>query len=235
MFRNLITIALFFGAIGILFSLSWWQVQRLGWKNDFIAQLDAQYEKKTTNSVLSFNALQNLDNQDVPLLYGQITGKFIFDKQILWGPKPLEGRIGYNIITPLQLTSGEYVLVHRGWIDESKQQEALKKAPKAPLQVTITGLFRKPDWNMFTPNNSPDNNIWTKPDINEIARIQNIAPIAPVMLYAHEISSEFDDVILSEEKWYPRNKHKQYAIFWFAMGLAFIGVFGLYRYKKQQK
>ena len=234
MFRKIITIALFFGAIGVLFSLSWWQVKRLSWKENVITRLEVQYQKDPAQNQFNFHHLKNLEHQDLPLLYGQVTGKFIHDKEILWGPKPLNGEIGYNIITPLKLNSGEYILVHRGWIAQSKRNN-MHHTSRPPVPITVTGLFRKPEWNIFTPNNSPANNIWTKPDINEIARVQNIAPIAPVMLYAHHMSKEFEDGILKDEKWFPRNKHKQYALFWFIMGLAFIGVFGLFWNKTFKK
>ena len=225
MIKKFITIALFIGAIFILLSLSYWQVKRLQWKQNIIEHLDTQYQQDPV-PIATFDMLQDLNTQELPLLYGQITGRFFFDKEVLWGPKTLNGKIGYNIITPLQLTSGEYVLVHRGWVEnKTHQTQELNRA------ITITGIFRKPEWNRFTPNNNPAENIWTKPDIAEISQIKNLEPTAPVLLYAHEMSKNDDAVTLNQDKWYPRNKHKQYAIFWFVMALVFIGVFGLYRRK----
>jgi len=87
---------------------------------------------------------------------------------------------------------------------------------KKEIIENITGIFRKPEWNKFTSNNRADLNIWTKPDIKEIAEYLNINDVAPVMLYATQIENN-GNLILQDAKWYPRNKHIQYAIFWYGM------------------
>ena len=233
MFTKIITVVIFCAALATLLKLGYWQVERLQWKSDVINTLNAEYQKDPAQHQFTFTKLQALEDEDVPLYYGQVSGLLLFDKEILVGPKPLEGAIGYNIITPLKLSSGEYILVNRGWIDESKK-DTLQTHAKPQNSINVDGIFRKPQWNNFTPNNSPENDIWTKLDITQIAQAKTVAPIAPVMLYASNLSVTFDDIILQDHKWYPRNKHKQYAIFWFAMALTLIFVFGLFTYNNRK-
>jgi cytochrome oxidase assembly protein ShyY1 len=39
---------------------------------------------------------------------------------------------------------------------------------------------------------------------------------------------------MNDKEWYPRNKHGQYALFWYAMALALLGVYGAVRFLKKQ-
>ncbi len=228
--RVTLAIIFFSGAITTLLGLSYWQVERLKWKNDIIERLNIEYQKDPAAHSFNFDDLQAMNNHDLPLQYGQVIGHFEHDKQIFAGPKPHEGEIGYQIITPLRLQKGGYILVNRGWI--SLENKKTLKTENTQTSQTVTGVFRKPEWNSFTPNNSPENNVWSKLDIQEIAHVKDLKSIAPVMLYAeHSVNTI---IIPQPQKWYPRNKHKQYAIFWATMALAFISVFGLFVLKNKR-
>lgn len=226
MLRKIISFIVLIAAFVTLIGLGYWQVQRLQWKNDIIARLDAEYQK--TDNEFSFHDLSNLQDDTLPLKYGRVEGRYIFDKQIFLGPKPHEGDIGFDVITVLQFKTGDYILVNRGWVEKDNLEKI--KTNEAAEPHNVTGILRKPDWNRFTPNNSPQNNVWSKADIQQIANFMKLAPIAPVILYAS--SQDNPLVIAHEEKWYPRNKHLQYAIFWFSMALVLVVVFGIYSRKK---
>lgn len=234
MLKKIITITVFGAALLTLLKLSHWQVERLAWKTGVINTLNAEYQKDPAQHQFTLTDLQALKDDDMPLRYGRVSGYLLFDKEILLGPKPLEGDIGYNIITPLELSTGGHILVNRGWIKES-HKDVLETHPKQRNLITIDGIFRKPEWNKFTPNNSPENDIWTKLDITQIAQAKNVTPVAPVMFYASNMSLTFDNIILQDQKWYPRNKHKQYAIFWFTMALTLILVFGLFNWNSRKR
>jgi surfeit locus 1 family protein len=224
MVRKIISYSLFIGALGILLSLGYWQIQRLGWKTQIINQLEREYAKDPIENHLTFDQLNNDKIQ-----YGSIEGRFDYSKEILVGPKPYDGKIGYHVITPLKIGGGN-VLVNRGWTEQNQTNISQPSG-----NIIITGIFRKPDWNSFTPNNSPTNNIWTKLDITQIATAKNIQNPAPVILYAESASAPFDNLIMQSQRWMPRNKHKQYAIFWFSMAGVLLAVFGFYRWQNRQR
>lgn len=231
MIKKIISVVLFLTALVVLITLGSWQIQRLQWKEDIITRLEAEYQKDPLAHVYT---LENLNSEhDLPLLYGSAEGKFIYDKEIFLGPKPHDGSIGFLVITPMNLNTGGYILVNRGWIDQENINDISQTHTQG--KITVSGVFRKPDWNNFTPENSPENNIWIKPDIDEISNVKGISPVAPLMLYTEKTSAQSGGLIMQQEKWYPRNKHKQYAIFWFAMALALISVFGLYLYQGKRK
>jgi len=203
-----------------MLTLGVWQMQRLEWKNGVIAQLEQEYQKSAKESRLSADDIAALDEGNIK--YGALSGRLLTDKALFYGPKPHNGNIGYHVIAPLQ-TQGISVLVNLGWINE-RAREALS----LPRDLNVSGILRAPDWNRFTPNNNPERGIWTKLDIDQIAKAKKIENVAPYILYTTEISPDIKAITMVHDKWYPRNKHKKYAIFWFSMAGIFLGFFGFY-------
>ncbi len=211
-----------------------WQLERLDWKNNVIKQLSSEYAKDPKKFTYSFKDIEAFSTDKNAIRYGSAKGVFDYDKEILMGPHSHEKKISYKVITPLELSNNAHILVHRGWIklEDKEQITNLQNRPKGP--VTISGIFRAPEWNSFTPNNSPENNVWTKLDIQEIANVKKITPIAPAVLYAEFSSKEFGLITMNATKWFPRNKHRQYAIFWFGMAFILIIISGVY-YRQSRK
>jgi surfeit locus 1 family protein len=230
--KNILTIISSITAFIILISLGTWQLNRLTWKSDIIEQLNTVYAINAEENILSFDDLK-ITNNDLPILYGSVEGKFDYSREILVGPRPFEGDIGYNVVTPLTLKNGGTVLVNRGFIATEQKDQASSTHPKG--RIKISGLIRKPDWNSFTPENSPENNVWTKLDITQIAKAKNIRSIAPLMVYAEKSSKDFGILQMQPARWVPRNKHQQYAIFWFTMAGVFLGLIGIYAYTQKQE
>lgn len=229
--KKIISILIFGSAFVILMGLGSWQIQRLTWKNNLIAQLNQAYAHGE-KILYDFEDFKIVDN-DLPILYGAVQGRFDYGREILLGPRPFDGAVGYNLITPLNLERGGVILVNRGFLSADKIEDIAQTHIKGVIK--ISGLIRAPDWNSFTPDNSPENNVWTKLDIAQIAQAKDIQNIAPLILYAEKSSPEFSALKMNEEKWMPRNKHLQYAFFWFSMAGVLCGVFGLYAYQRRQK
>lgn len=212
--------------VGILCTLGTWQVQRLHWKNDIIERLSAA---RAAPQALDFAALTSLaTTQDLPLAYGKVKGTLLSDKEILVGPKTDEdGNPGYHLITPLKMADGGTVLINRGWVPAEDKDPANRTALRAPssVSVTFTGVARRPDKNAFTSGNSPSNNMWFYTDTAQIATAQQLGATAPLVLYAETSNRKFDGHAMNPPGWAPRNKHLQYAIFWYAMAAALVGCF----------
>ena len=213
-------------ALSVLLSLGTWQVQRLAWKEDIIAKLNAVYDQDADNNPLSFDQLKAEE-----VFYGTLEGKFNYSKEMLFGPRPYKNEIGYFVVTPLQLNRKDHVFVNRGFV--SMKGKGKLSLTHVKGNIRVSGLLRRPDWNRFTPENNPKKQIWSKLDIDDMAKAKNIKSIAPVMLYAENASKDFGVLKLYDEKWYPRNKHKQYAIFWFTMAGVLCAFFGFYVYREK--
>ncbi len=228
MIKNIIGGIVILSSLIVLCALGNWQLQRAKWKENIIEKLESEYAKNPTEHRLEFSNLQN------PMIqYGHIRGKFDYSKQMLFGPKKHEENIGYDVLIPMALTKGGNVLVNMGWVKGENRDDI--KIPSLKGYITITGIARLPEWNSFTPNNSPENNIWTKLDLEQIESAKNIKTLAPVIFFAEKASVTFTDFIMQTERWMPRNKHRQYALFWFSMAgilLIITGIF-IFRYKNK--
>lgn len=204
--------------IAILITLGTWQIQRLQWKNTIIAQLDSAYNN-TRDAKLD---LVQAEQQDFS--FGHITGMFMPERAILLGPKTKDGTVGKDLIVPVRIDKKRDLLVNFGWT-EARELGALPIHHAQGKPITISGLTRKPDWNSFTSNNSPEHDLWFKADINQIADAKDLKSPYPFLLYAETASYKFDSAFPNNERWYPRNKHMQYALFWYTMALALAAVY----------
>lgn len=199
----------------VLCCLGSWQFKRLAWKNNIIAQLDAAYEG---------DVVEILDLKS-DFSYGRVQGFFLSDKAILLGPRTRHGKVGQDLIVPLAV-KGQILFVNMGWTDLYDTQSP----PTHILQgqrISFTGLLRRPGWNSFTPDNDPENSLWYKPDPEEIAAVFGLENQVPFILYAESSDHDFDGAFPNNERQYPSNNHLQYALFWFFMAIAMIGVYAM--------
>lgn len=229
--------ALSLAGIAILCGLGTWQVQRLEWKDGIIARLEQEYARmKDGNAPLTSAArLNELADEETPVAIGKVRGRLLRNEAVLLGPRTLEGRAGYHLLVPMELPDQSVLIANTGWVDVLWQDNLEDRMSVLPSEtITVSGVIRKADWNSFTSANSPSNNLWFRPDVNEIARVKNLPQPYPFMIFVSASQPALNDVTPIEEDWLPRNKHLQYALFWYAMAAALAGVFGFYIKSRKQ-
>ncbi|MEM9470086.1 MAG: SURF1 family protein [Pseudomonadota bacterium] len=203
-------------------SLGFWQYERLQWKTNVINQLNQEYNKAEDELNLELDEINEKD-----ILFGRLTGQFLYQQEIFYGPKSFNKIPGYHVITPF-LTSEGIILVNRGWSETNTKKDMVEPPSE---KIEITGIIRKPEWNKFTPNNDPKHHIWTKLNIRQIADAKNLENVAGKILYLTNPKETKGGVISTHGKWYPRNKHKQYMLFWFAMTAIFLSFFAYFTFR----
>ena len=216
--------AIFTGiGVAILLGLGTWQIQRLHWKDAIVEKLEAAYS--SGNEPIEAAALAAAGANDY--LYGKLQGRLQRDKAILLGPRTDNGRAGYELLVPLTLDNGRSLIVNAGWVSVLWQDDIEERLAALPQeQVTMRGLARMPDWSRFASKNSPSRDLWFRADIAEIAAAKNIEAVySGIVLYADRTDPPLHDVKPHEAHWLPRNKHLQYAIFWYAMAATLAGVY----------
>ncbi|CCJ30862.1 unnamed protein product [Pneumocystis jirovecii] len=159
----------------IAFGLGTWQYYRLQWKRNLIRNFEERLSNepiRLTKDTNFFN-LHKLEYQKV-----LITGRFKHDEEMLVGPLLFEGKNGYHVITPMEISDGCNCLINRGWIpsdmaDPSKRTEGLSNE-----EVTIQGLIRLPPRNnLFTPTNKPELKKYYHVDIKQMSELTHSQPI----------------------------------------------------------
>ncbi|MFB0873697.1 MULTISPECIES: SURF1 family protein [unclassified Sphingobium] len=194
-----IALVLFVGfcALGV------WQVQRLAWKRDLIARVDARIHAAPVPAPASATKMDE---------YRRIaaTGSFLHDKAALVQASTVRGP-GYWVLTPLRRADGTILFINRGFVPDRR---TAYDRPQG--QVRIIGLLRLTEpGGGFLRANDPRADRWYSRDIAAIAGSRSIAA-------AHY----FIDAQASASPGYPiggltvvrfPDNHLHYAITWFAL------------------
>ncbi|KAJ5798099.1 uncharacterized protein N7503_007395 [Penicillium pulvis] len=208
----------------IAFGLGTWQVKRLDEKTKMVAK----FEDRLVRPPLPLppridpEAIADFDYRRV-----YATGHFRHDKEMLIGPRMLEGEDGFMVVTPLERADGQStVLVNRGWI--SRKLADQKDRPDSLLEgeITVEGLLREP-WkkNMFTPENKPLEGKFYFPDIEQMAELSGSQPVWIESTMVPDLLESYDRLakgmpIGRAAEVNLRNNHAQYIFTWYGLSLA---------------
>lgn len=206
----------------ITFSLGTWQVKRLKWKEELIENFSSRID---VPPMLLPEDIENRDIASIRFYRVLIKGKFRHDQEILLGPRQLDGKPGYHVITPLELDRKPYkVLINRGWIPKSKAEQ--KSRPDSVtdeeiiLMCTIAPKMKK---NWLNLSNRADKNEFHTLDTEEFADLTSSAPVLLDALQDESIpiSTLIDNGLPlgKEKKFTLSNNHREYIITWYGISI----------------
>lgn len=163
--------------------LGTWQVKRLQWKVDKIADCENRLLQEPLPLPGHITEDQEVLEREFEYRKVVVTGTLYHDEEFLVGPRMKDSVEGYFLVTPLDRskTGGSKLLIKRGWI--SKEMADQKKRDPLALpkgEVSLVCLLRPvPLKNMFTPDSptSPSVRIYNFMDIPTMSKFtgaQNI-------------------------------------------------------------
>ncbi|WP_019012675.1 SURF1 family protein [Elioraea tepidiphila] len=198
--------------LAVLLTLGTWQVQRLAWKNAWIAQLRAA-------EALPPEQLPARLDDPAPLAFRRfaVTGIYRHDLSFVLGVHERARRLGAFLVTPLVREQGDPVWVVRGWVP----YEAPRAVPNPEGTVTVTGFLMLPErrgW--FTPEDKPEERrFWAfQPDrMAEAAGLPRTTNFAIAAIGPGE-----EPPIPQRRPPMPRNDHLGYAITWYGLAFALV-------------
>ena len=201
---------LIFSALGI------WQVERLVWKRDLIARVEARVN--ATPAPLPPRAIWDaIPPHDIEYRRVRMTGRFRADADTLVDALTERGA-GYWVLTPLVTAQG-IVLVNRGFVPrESVPQSNQLRDMAPPPPTTITGLIRLSEpQGRFLRRNQPAQDRWYSRDVEAIAKARRLGPVAPFFIDADASRENVGGPIGGMTVVRFRNAHLVYALTWFAL------------------
>ena len=207
-----------FFSITLFCSLGTWQVYRLQWKLDLISEIN-----KGLNSEPVFYSNSNLVNYQKV----QFHGIFDFEKQIYLYSLNDKGTPGFDIITPIKISSNEILLVNRGWINKDLKGNKKINNIKSKSLEGIVKKITKP--NVFKPENDIKNNIWYSLKLEDLESFTGYKLNNFVLFLQNGQSSLIKNKIVSPDL---PNNHLKYAITWYSVALSILLYF-LYFRKRQ--
>lgn len=200
----------------LLFALGAWQVQRLQWKLDLIARVEARVSAAPV-VLPGPAALGVADPASVEYLKVQVTGRFLHDRETLVQAVTDMGS-GYWVMTPMITDQGFTVLVNRGFIPPEHRNPSTRAAAALAGVQSVTGLLRisEPEGG-FLRRNSPASNRWYSRDVVAIAAARGLGDTANYFIDADGTPNPGGWPAGGLTRIRFSNNHLAYAITWFAL------------------
>jgi surfeit locus 1 family protein len=224
-------------ALAILLGLGFWQLERLAWKESLIALVEAR-TKAPTVALPPEGEWPKINADEDEYRRVTVAGRFHHDKEahVYTVVSEKSGRYagpGFWVMTPLELANGAFVIVNRGFVPLDRKDAATRKDGQAGGTVSVTGLLRMPeDSGYFAPANDPAKNAWYRRDANEIATARGLKRAAPFTIDADSTPNPGGLPQGGDTRVVFTNNHLQYAVTWFGIALALIGVFGAFAWQR---
>lgn len=132
---------LLLAAVGLMLltaRLGFWQLDRGAQKTALQADIDSRA------------ALPALGAGDLPRSgalapalaqrHAQLQGRWLSERSVYLDNRPMQGRTGFYLVTPLLLDDGSAVLVQRGWLPRDMQDRTrLSAPPPTDMNVSVQG------------------------------------------------------------------------------------------------
>lgn len=217
--------------LSILIGLGVWQLQRLKWKEDLLARIAALQTApaKPLETILSAGG-------DMDYVRAVFSCPDLERRPLLRLFAVREGSAGYRLITACPVAAGatRSILVDRGFVPLELADRAVAPG-RALLPGPITGVLRKGDKPTFvTPANRLGENLWYSRDVPAMARKLAAPAPAPVFLMLEQPAPPPGGPTPAPVPIDIPNRHLEYAITWFGLAAALVGVYVASLFRKRQ-
>ena len=203
---------LIIGILGcaILVSLGLWQLRRMDWKEDMIAQI----QSRIGGAPVALPASPDPSMKYLPVLVsGQTTGQEI---DVLSGTREQGG--GYQVVSGFVTDDGRRILLDRGFVDQDH-----KRDPRPPTRLQVAGNLHWPQEKASaTPEPNLTENIWFARDVPAMAKALGTEPVLVVVAEARGDLQGVAPMPVAVEG--IPNNHLSYAAQWFMIAVAWAGM-----------
>ncbi len=214
-------------ALLVTLSLGMWQIQRLNWKTDMIAEIEAG---RARPPVLLGNHVTNLSSLAHRPVIAQ--GVYLHDLEAHITPRSYRGTTGLHVLTPLRLRGGENILVNRGWVSRERRDPVSRAQGQVGGEVVIRGILRTDfEQGLWTPDYDSKADFWFWYDVAGIAKARNL-DLLPAVILADGQDNPGGLPVGGVAQIKVRNDHLQYAITWFSLAAAIAVIFLIAHRKK---
>ena len=151
-----------------LVALGTWQVQRMAWKHELIARVDARIH---ATAVPAPDSAQwpGVGRASHEYLRVTVKGRFLHEQEALVQATTALGA-GFWVLTPLQVDDGTVVWINRGFVTPTARNPANRGKVSPEGEVSVTGLLRISEpGGAFLRNNDPAANRWHSRDLDALS------------------------------------------------------------------
>ena len=214
-------------AVILLISLGSWQLSRLAEKTELIAQ----FEQRSNASAISiFQVSKPVEGFEFQRVVAK--GKYLNQSEIYLTGRTYEGNAGFHVVTPFSTSDG-VILINRGWVSEAYREPSARPFSLIEGETLVEGILRLPGRKgYFVPENEPEAGFWFTLKPAEIAR--HLKQKDMIKNYYIDVIRTGDIITLpiaAEVNIDVPNSHFNYALTWFGLALALIGVYLAFHYQ----
>jgi surfeit locus 1 family protein len=205
--------------LAVLISLGVWQLERLQWKLGLIAQVN----RNLAAAPVSLDTILTMGD-DAQYHRVALSGHFDNAKEAYVFATGPDGSPVYHVLTPFEAGSGRILIVDRGIVPAA----LLDPKRRTPIEgeYSLVGVWRLPDApGVFTPPPDAARRIWYSRDVNAIASADRVKLAVPVVVEADAAPNPGGWPLGGQTQVVFRNDHLQYAITWFGLAAALLGVY----------
>lgn len=216
-----------FGAVAtfvtlVLLALGIWQVQRLSWKLDLIARVDARVSAAPADAPRA-DVWDTITADDDAYRHIRIDGTFRHEAETLVQATTERGP-GFWVMTPLVRDDGSTVLINRGFVPPDRRDPASRSAGNVPGPTHIVGLLRLTEpGGGFLRENDPAADRWYSRDVAAIAAARGLPQTAPYFIDADGTENAGGLPVGGLTRIVFPNNHLVYALTWFALAAMLVG------------
>ena len=199
-------------ALIVLLSLGTWQMQRLFWKLDLIATVEAGITAPPVDLPAVIQDPQEWHYRTVT-----VRGTFDHAHEFYVLAQSRRGNYGYQVLVPLKRSDAPgYVFVDRGWVPPDKKDPAARPEAQMTGEQTIHGITRiAPVAGWLTPQNDPVQNLWFFPDLTAMARLAGTGTVPNLIIDADDTPVPGGAPKGGQTKLEFPNNHLAYAVTWY--------------------
>jgi surfeit locus 1 family protein len=167
-----------------------------------------------------------------------LRGSFEPRYTVLLDNKLYRGRPGYEVVQPLRLEGGRYVLVNRGWIAAGPSRDRLPDVRTPAGEVALTGVRRERFAQAYAPSVATEaaqreGKVWQNVTRERFAAWSGLA-LEPYVVEQH---SGADDGLVRD---WPRagagvEVHQSYALQWYSLAVLSLILFFVLNLKIEQR
>lgn len=209
---------LLFGVAGtvMLAGLGTWQLERLRWKEDVIARIEARLDAEPAPVPEAANPDEHR------YLRVRTEGMLLPGELHVYTSVPPYGA-GYRVIAPLQLEDGRRILVDRGFVPVRDKE---KQRPIGAAE--LEGALHWPrETDRFTADPDRTENIWFARDVPLMAEALGAEPVLLVVARSSLEGGPLPQPVTVNIP----NRHLEYVVTWYGLAIVWAGmtVFWLWR------
>lgn len=224
---------LIIGSVTLLCHLGCWQLSRYTQKTAWLA------ETQRANAALPLTAEQLLQPKTPNARFATVAFNSKIDNEhvVLLDNKIIHGKVGYHVYVFAELNEKTLILINRGWIPLGSSRKNLPLPPPIIGEVAIEGYLDFAYRNPFILTSLESNTVqWPlrmqQLDITLLAKEMG-KELFPMSVILNK-NSPYAFEIEAPEAWLTPERHRGYAIQWFALAatLLLLYLFAISRVKK---